>query len=292
MTQVTILTPTYNRANELKRLYESLLVQDDKDFNWLIVDDGSTDDTQNAVQEWINENKLSLYYIKKPNGGKHTALNVGIPQIDTPWTFIVDSDDYLTENAISLIHQKIREYNSEIICGLAFLRQSKDGSYLTNKLVPKNGMIDDYCHCRYGLDIQGDMAEVWKTKCLQEFPFPEFENEKFCSEDVVWISMAQKYKMCFFNEAIYISDYLEGGLTRSRRRQNLKSPRGTMHRGVVQLRANLPIKFKIKAMMYYQVYGKAAGYSAGQLFRESENKPLFAAVYPLSMLAYTKLSKY
>ncbi len=290
MSQITILTPTYNRVHELKRLYESLLVQADKDFKWMIVDDGSTDETKNVVQEWVRENRLLLKYIKKPNGGKHTALNIGIPQIDTPWTFIVDSDDYLTENAISLIHQKIRQDDSDMICGLAFLRQSKDGSYLINKLVPESGMIDDYCHCRYGLDIQGDMAEVWKTKCLKEFPFPEFENEKFCSEDVVWISMAQKYKMCFYNEVIYISDYLEGGLTRSRRKQNLMSPRGTMHRGVVQLRANLPFKYKCRAMMYYQVYGKAAGYKAGQLFRESEHKPLFVAMYPLSMLAYVKLT--
>ena len=290
MTQVTVITPTYNRARELKRLYDSLLAQEDKDFNWLVVDDGSTDETQSVVREWLRDGRLSMTYIKKPNGGKHTALNVGIAQIDTPWTFIVDSDDYLTENAISLIRQKISEDDRENICGLAFLRQSKSGSYLTNKTVPKSGMIDDYIHCRYGLDIRGDMAEVWKTKCLKEFPFPEFENEKFCSEDVVWISMAQKYKMRFYNEVIYISDYLEGGLTRSRRSQNLKSPKGTMHRGVVQLRAGLPFKYKCRAMMYYQVYGKAAGYKAGQLFRKSEYKSLFVAMYPLSMLAYVKLT--
>ena len=96
MTQVTVITPTYNRARELKKLYESLLAQEDKDFKWLIVDDGSTDDTQDVVREWLNGNQLSMTYINKPNGGKHTALNLGIPQIDTPWTFIVDSDDYLT----------------------------------------------------------------------------------------------------------------------------------------------------------------------------------------------------
>lgn len=290
MKQITVITPTYNRAHELNRLYKSLLAQDDSDFDWLIVDDGSTDETQHVVQEWIRDDRLSLTYVLKPNGGKHTALNIGVSEIKTPWTFIVDSDDYLTENAISLIKQKIQKDDSAEICGLAFLRQSKGGGYLTNKLVPESGMVDDFCHCRYGLDIQGDMAEVWKTKCLKEFPFPEFENEKFCSEDVVWIAMAQKYKMRFYNEVIYISDYLEGGLTRSRRKQNLKSPRGTMHRGVVQLRANLPLKYKCRAMMYYQVYGKAAGYKAIQLFKESEHKPLFVAMYPLSMLAYVKLT--
>ena len=289
MTQVTIITPTYNRAKELKRLYESLLVQTDKDFCWLIVDDGSTDDTESVVQQWIHEDKIPLEYIKKPNGGKHTALNIGIPKIESPWTFIVDSDDYLTENAIEMINQKVNSDDSDIICGLAFLRQSSNGNLLTNKVVPQDGMIDDFCHCRYGLDIQGDMAEVWKTNCLKEFPFPEFPNEKFCSEDVVWISMAQKYKMRFYNEVIYMCDYLDGGLTKSRRKQNRMSPKGVMNRGIVQLDADLPLKYKCKAMMYYQVYGKAAGYSYKYLFRESENKLLYVIMFGLSGIAYKKL---
>lgn len=289
MKQVAIITPTYNRANELKRLYESLLLQTDKDFYWLVVDDGSTDNTESVVHEWIQEDKLSVEYIKKPNGGKHTALNIGIADIQSPWTFIVDSDDYLTENAIELINQKINKDDSEKICGLAFLRQSSSGNLLTNKVVPQDGMIDDFCHCRYGMDIQGDMAEVWKTKCLKEYPFPEFPGEKFCSEDVVWISMAQKYKMRFYNEVIYMCDYLEGGLTKSRRKQNRMSPRGVMNRGIVQLDADLPIKYKCKAMMYYQVYGKAAGYSNKYLFHYSKHKTLFATMFLLSRIAYIKL---
>lgn len=289
MTQVTVITPTYNRAKELKRLYESLLAQTDNDFCWLIIDDGSTDDTENVVQQWIREDKIPLEYIKKPNGGKHTALNVGIPKIETPWTFIVDSDDYLTKNAIELINQKISSDDSDVICGLAFLRQSSNGSLLTNKVVPQDGMIDDFCHCRYWLDIQGDMAEVWKTNCLKEFPFPEFPNEKFCSEDVVWISMAQKYKMRFYNDVVYMCDYLDGGLTRSRRKQNRMSPKGVMNRGIIQLGADLPLKYKCKAMMYYQVYGKAAGYSYRYLFRESENKLLYVTMFCLSRIAYKKL---
>ncbi len=290
MTQVTIITPTYNRANELKRLYESLLVQTDQDFLWLIVDDGSTDNTETVVQDWIRERKISLKYLKKPNGGKHTALNAGISMIGSPWTFIVDSDDYLTENAIELVRRKISEDDSDIICGLAFLRQTRNGSLLTNKKVPQSGMIDDYCHCRYGLDIQGDMAEVWKTKCLKEFPFPVFKNEKFCSEDVVWIRLAQKYKMRFYNDVIYMSDYLEGGLTKSRRKQNLMSPKGVMYRGIIHLRAGLPFKYRCKAMLYYQVYGRAAGYDYRYLFRKSEHKAFFAVMFFPSMLAYKMLT--
>lgn len=109
----------------------------------------------------------------------------------------------------------------------------------------ESGMFYDYIHCRYGLDIWGDMAEVWKTKCLQEFPFPEFENEKLCSEDVVWISMAQKYKMHFYNIVIFISDYLEGVLTRSRCSQNLDNYSGNLS---INRCLSLCIRFQCSSM--------------------------------------------
>ena len=291
MAFVTILTPTYNRASKLHILYESLVSQSDKDFEWFIVDDGSEDDTGKIVNDWISESIINIKYIKKENGGKHTALNLGIAQIFSEWTFIVDSDDYLTKDAIAIIKNKADVDDAEDICGLAFLRQSKNGNYLTNKLVPKDGWKDDFCHCRYGLKIKGDMAEVWKTKCLKEFPFPEFPNEKFVSEDVVWIQMSQRYKMIFYNMPIYISDYLDGGLTRNRRKNNLNSPKSSMYRGELQLRVQLPLKYKIRAMLYYSVYGRFAGYSWKDLFLKSNNKLLFIACYAISLYLYLSWRK-
>ena len=177
MAIVTVITPTYNRANELKRLYESLVEQSDDDFEWLVIDDGSSDDTETEVNSYIGEGKINIKYVKKENGGKHTALNLGIQMIESPWTFIVDSDDYLKKDAVKILKEKAKADDSPDICGLAFLRESQNGKYLTNKLVEKDGYIDDFCHCRYGLGIKGDMAEVWKTEYLKQYPFPEFENE-------------------------------------------------------------------------------------------------------------------
>ena len=97
---VTILTPTYNRGELLPRLYGSLLQQTQKNFEWLIVDDGSTDGTEKAISSWMMERSLSIRYIRKENGGKHTALNRGIREIETPLTFIVDSDDWLSKDAV------------------------------------------------------------------------------------------------------------------------------------------------------------------------------------------------
>lgn len=97
---VTILTPSYNRAHTLNRLYESLEKQSKKDFEWLIVDDGSTDGTRDLVDKIKKDATITIKYIYKNNGGKHTAINEGVKIIETPLTFIVDSDDYLTEDAI------------------------------------------------------------------------------------------------------------------------------------------------------------------------------------------------
>ncbi|MCR5672079.1 MAG: glycosyltransferase family 2 protein [Butyrivibrio sp.] len=290
MSFLTVITPTYNRGNKLSALYRSLVSQTDQGFDWLIVDDGSSDETSDIVKKWEEEKKISIRYIKKDNGGKHTALNVGIASIDSPWTFIVDSDDYLTEDAVETIRKKAETDDGHDICGLAFLRKSSTGSFLTSKQVPKDGYKSDFINCRYGLEIRGDMAEVWKTSCLKEYPFPEYDNETFCSEDVVWIELAGKYKMRFYNIPIYICDYLEDGLTRSRRLQNLNSPKGVMHRGEVQLQAGLPFKFKCRAMLYFLVYGRVAGYSYSELFERSEHRALFILLFLPSLVARRKLT--
>ena len=288
---VTVITPTYNRAEKLNILYKSLCNQSNKEFCWLIVDDGSTDDTGKLAEKWIEEALIDIVYLHKENGGKHTALNLGIPMIKSDLTFIVDSDDYLTTDAIETIVEDYGKIDRTDICGIAYLRQSRNGNYLTNKLVPEDGLIENFCECRYKRNIRGDMAEVWKTKYLKEFPFPEFEGEKFVSEDVVWIQMSKKYKMVFYNKAIYISDYLEDGLTRSRREINKLSPKSAMHRGEVQLEAGLPFKYKCRAMLYYVIYGKFAGLSYSELFRRSKHRLLFVCGYPAGWAIYQKWRK-
>ncbi len=287
-TLISVLTPTYNREKELHGLYSSLCAQTDGDFIWVIADDGSVDKTEAVVMEWINEGRLRIKYLKKPNGGKHTAINYAMKAIDTALTFIVDSDDKLTSDAIAVVKADYAKDYREGICGFAYRRVTGSGKYLTNKPVPKEGMAEDYCSCRFGRDIKGDMAEVWVTECLKEFPFPEFEGEKFMSEGVVWVAMAQKYKTVFYNRAIYICDYLEGGLTANRRGNNKSSPRGCMRLGEVHLAAHLPLKYTVRAMLYYTVYGFFAGFSPGQLFRRSKRKPLFLICLLPSAAIYLK----
>lgn len=132
------------------------------------------------------------------------------------------------------------------------------------------------------------MAEVWYTHCLWEYPFPEFTEEKFLGEDIVWIQMAQKYQLRFFNQVIYFSDYLEDGLTNNRRKNNIASPNGCVARAEVFLNANVNLKAKIKAGLQFYIYGRFANLSVGQLYQRASNKLLFLFLCIPAHLIYLK----
>lgn len=287
MNNITVLTPAYNRGKLLQKLYESLCAQDCKDFEWLIVDDGSTDDTSKRVEQMKRTADFPISYYKKKNGGKHTALNYAYQFIKTPLIFIVDSDDSLTGNAISCVNEIYEEYKDEHdLCGFSFLRGKPDGGYLSTSGVPQDGMKESYVECRINRNIGGDMAEVWYTHCLKEYPFPEFQGETFLGEDIVWVRMSKKYKMRFFNRVIYISDYLEDGLTNNRRKNNIKSPNGCVARAEAFLDSDSNIKAKIKAALQYQIYGRFAQIDMRKIYQKTNSKGLFLLFFLPAQILY------
>ena len=285
---VTVVTPTYNRSEELKLLYASLLKQTKLNFEWLIIDDGSTDETNEICRAWMKEKSFVIRYLRKSNGGKHTALNYSYNYIHTPLTFIVDSDDTLTEDAIETISDDYSRHKEEAdLCGFSYLRASPKGDILSRSEVPFDGMKESFCQCRINRNISGDMAEVWFTKVLQEYRFPEFPGEKFLGEDLVWIRMSEKYKLRFFNRKLYISGYLDEGLTRNRRKHNILSPRGCVLRAHTFLEADVHLRYKMKAMAQYFIYGRFAGTTYGESFGNTQHKILgFICILPAIILYY------
>lgn len=215
MHYITIFTPTYNRRKLIDNLYHSLLMQTDKNFEWLVVDDGSTDNTENYFTDLLaKQQPFPIRYIKQENGGKHRAINKGIQNANGELFFIVDSDDYLTEKAIEKINQWITTLdNSHKWAGISGLKgfskdsvvgQHSDFSY-----------IDAKNNERRKYNLLGDKAEVYFTDVLKQHPFPEIPGENFISEEIVWNAIARDgYYLRWFNEIIYICDYLEGGLTK------------------------------------------------------------------------------
>lgn len=289
---ITVLTPTFNREGVLRSLWDSLQKQTVKDFEWLVVDDGSTDGTKNLITQLQEKSDFPIRYIYKSNGGKHTALNVGIQTICSELTFIVDSDDCVTDDAVESIlkiHKKYRSQNN--ICGYAFLRAFPDGK-VNGKKFNVDEKIGSYIDVRVnGDDTGADKAEVFKTHCLKEFPFPEYPNEKFLGEDLVWVRMARKYEMVHINKAIYVGNYLEDGLTNNRRKHNIASPIGCMHRAEEFMESDLKTRYRIKGGLQYIVYGRFAGVKVVNLIRKSRHKILATVCIPGGLLLYARWNK-
>lgn len=273
----------------METLYRSIAAQNCKDFEWLIVDDGSTDKTRNIVTQWSNNSDFQIRYIYKTNGGKHTALNVGIQTIDSDLTFIVDSDDALTQDAIETILRYHRRYgNDSRLCGYTFLRRFLDGKINGKSFMP-NEMIANYIDARINAnDIMADKAEVFFTRCLKEFPFPEYPNEKFLGEDLVWIRMARKYDMVHINKAIYVGNYMEDGLTKNRRKHNIESPIGCMHRAEEFLNNDIILKYRVKGALQYIVYGKFTNFSLKEILVTAPKKLLVLVMLLPGICLYAK----
>ena len=290
---ITVLTPTFNRGGgRLQSLWDSLQKQTVKDFEWLVVDDGSTDGTKDLITQLQEKSDFPIRYIYKNNGGKHTALNVGIQTICSELIFIVDSDDCVTDDAVESIlkiHKKYRSQNN--ICGYAFLRAFPDGK-VNGKKFDVDEKIGSYIDVRVnGDDTGADKAEVFKTHCLKEFPFPEYPNEKFLGEDLVWVRMARKYEMVHINKAIYVGNYLEDGLTNNRRKHNIASPIGCMHRAEEFMESDLKTRYRIKGGLQYIVYGRFAGVKVVDLIRKSRHKVLATVCTPGGLFLHSRWSK-
>ena len=213
---VTVFTPAYNRANLLHILYNSLKKQTCFDFEWLIVDDGSTDSTKAVIEDFVRECDLfPIKYVYQNNHGKHVAINTGVQQAKGEMFFIVDSDDYLSENAIELIYNMFSEIiGQEKFVGIAGLRLHSDGKMIGKSF--QGRYVDCTALEREKYNILGDKAEVYYTEILKKYPFPVFDDENFLAENIVWDRIANDgYRLRWFNEGFYYCEYLEGGLTKT-----------------------------------------------------------------------------
>ena len=250
----TVFTPAYNRGYIIENLYNSLKKQTFKDFEWVVVDDGSKDNTNELFEKWQKEdNFFKIKYIKVKNGGKHRAINKGLELANGKMFFIVDSDDYLENNAIERIHyweNTIKDSN-EKFAGVSGLRKNQNVKILGNSLGKE--YIDATNIERVKLNMMEDKAEVYYTKILRENKFPEIDGENFISENVIWNQIASKgYKLRWFNEGIYIGEYIEDGLTAQGNGLFKKNPKGyllSVKSEIKYLKPNI-----IKKLGYYNTY--------------------------------------
>lgn len=244
---ITILTATYNRAHLLPDLYQSLCRQTCEDFEWIIVDDGSTDNTKTLVNKWMAVGSpIKISYVEQKNGGKNRAINEGVLHVKTPYVMIVDSDDYLTNDAIAYLNPHLLEaMGDQSLAGIAALRGINENSPLNEP----NIIADEFVVCN-NLDrkkhgLQYDACEVYKTSILLKHPFEVWEGEKFVPEEIVWDAIAlEGYSLRWYNKVALIVRYQDEGMTKGSQKLMSQNPMG--YAMLYKHRVELSHRFKEK----------------------------------------------
>lgn len=270
MIKLTIFTPTYNRVKLLSSLYHSLQKQSCFDFEWLIVDDGSTDGTDAEVSKWLSEDRFKIRYYKKANGGKHTAINLGVEQAHGQLFFIVDSDDSIIEDAVEVILTEWEKVKNLNLCGMVFLKGRIIDGTLTSipqSVFPQDNVISNIIKMKYNRGVSADSAEVWVTDSMRKYPFSVYPNEKFMSEGMVWIRMSKEQDMLFRNKIIYICDYLDGGLTKLGKKLRFQCPKGGIEGSLETMSSHFNMRMRIKQTLLYIVYSKFDGRNISEILR-------------------------
>lgn len=224
---ITVVTPSYNRRQTLDRLWQSLCLQTTNlPFEWLLVDDGSTDDTLAWFEQTNKLAHIKKNYLKQANQGKHVAINTAVKHAAGDWIFIVDSDDELTIDAIETVTRDLVESQHDPNrVGLCYRKSNVDGK-LIGKSTPQRGPLRLKPN-EAGAMFQGDLAYVFKKTSLAENPFPIISNEKFVPELLIWNRIADNGDILYFPQtAIYRCEYLPDGYSASFKTMLRRNPRG------------------------------------------------------------------
>lgn len=282
---LTILTPTYNRKDKLPRLYESLCAQTSKNFEWLVIDDGSTDKTEDYILSLLTD-KFPIHYHKKHNDGKHTALNFAHPYIQGQYVAIVDSDDWLVPNAVETILKDWENcLSNKEIAVISYLKQFSTGTCMT-KVPTWKTYLSNHIDYRINQTISGDQFEVVRSEIFTSYLFPVFPQERYVPEGNLWLTIASNYQTLYITVPLYKGDYLTDGLTKSGRTLRIKNPLGMMSNCKMYFQPRVKKTIQFKKMMLFGTYGLCARLSITQIIKDSGRLLTMSLVIPFSLVLH------
>jgi glycosyltransferase involved in cell wall biosynthesis len=223
---LTVFTPTYNRAYTLHLCYESLIRQTSRDFEWLIIDDGSTDETRELVAGWIKDNRIPIRYHYQENQGMHGAHNAAYERITTELNVCIDSDDYMTDDAVAKICAFWREHGGAQYAGLAGLDITRSGEVIGTRL-PK-GLKQAALTDLYVLhQVRGDKKLVYRTAVTAGVPpYPVYPGEKYVPLSYKYMLIDQQFPLLLMDEPLCVVEYLQDGSSLNMIKQYRANPRG------------------------------------------------------------------
>lgn len=283
MKTLTVITTTYNRAYCLGQVYESLLRQTNDDFVWLIVDDGSTDNTKDLVDGWIQEGKIVIKYLYKSNGGMHTARNLAYENVETELNVIIDSDDWMTDDGVEKI--------------VSFWKGKGGAQYygiVSNNVTPQGELVGtqlplgvEACTLtalseKYG--VRGDKKLVLRSDLAKLYPYPEFEGEKFYPASYKFRLLDRDYQLLLLSENTCVVDYNEDSMTYAKFAQYRSCAKGFAHYRNEMIRISNSMRFVVKNMIHYIAESKFAG---NKRYIRNSSKPFIAwLVWPVGVAYY------
>lgn len=288
MNSLTIFTPTYNRRENLIALYKSLLNQDCKEFTWLVIDDGSSDKTEEYIKEIMRSAPFKIEYYFQKNGGKHVAFNNAIIKCNTDFFMCVDSDDTLGNDDIKIIKKYVEDFDKikdRKICGFVFPRESEynkkiDFGNFDNKII-------DVMDLKFYTNKNIETNIIFSTKILKKYEFPIVNNERFMSEEILYNNIAKDYKFKFINTYIIKSEYLDTGLTKNIYKNYKKNFNSTIllfksrYYFLDKYKLNIKIKNKIKTIININAL---CYYTNNSIAKHSPSLAYSIMLYPISII--------
>lgn len=282
MATLTVFTPAYNRAHTLERTYQSLRAQTCKDFVWMIVDDGSSDHTDELVRGWKKlDNGFSNEYIRKENGGMHTAHNTAYAHIHTELNTCIDSDDKMPRDAVEQIIQKWNEVRKQGYAGIIALDADFDGRIIGCGFA--EDLYETTLSGYYAHGGTGDKKLVYRTDIINRYPpYPEFEGEKYVALAYKYRLIDQDYQLAVLDRVICNVEYQNDGHSTGMWREYLRSPRGFAFWRKVCMQYPTSLKRLLIDCMHYVSSSLIA--KNGRFIQESPRKLLTVLMIPTGVL--------
>ncbi len=282
----TIFTPTHNRAQAIEKLYNSLIGQTYNNFEWIIIDDGSTDNTREVIRSFIESNVINVKYYYQNNQGKQRAYNKAVKIAKGELFICIDDDDYYVSDGLEIILNEWKKIdNISSYAGLGYLSADKDGNIIGSKF-PKDIFISNHIDIYSKYKVRGDKGLIYRTVILKKYPFPVINGEKFITEAVVYNRIAQKYKFKYFNKVIEIKEYKKDGLSENIQKIKKKYPLGYVLYYKEYLQYKVRFIDKLKAAVWYIIFCRYTGKK--NIIKESRHSLLIIIAMPIAFL-YKKI---
>lgn len=281
--KLTVFTPTYNRANLLPRLYKSLIKQSNKDFEWLVIDDGSTDLTNELVKGWQDEQEINIRYIYKKNEGKYKAYNLAIEKTESDLFFCVDSDDYLKSKSVERILDCWYYNESNEISGIIGMKENLEGNLLGTKF-PENINRCSLFNLNSKYKCKGEYSLIYNMNILKKYRFPVFNNEKFMTESILYDQIDKKYEMILVKNTLTTCEYQITGYSNNFSSIIWNNPNGFKIYYSQRIDMNVNTIDRIIYVLKYHIFSIIS--KENTYFYDGRHKKLVKVLEPIGYLSY------